>query len=63
MRIYTGFLGLSSVQVQRGLTHRYLTHTDTAVLQSNSKSVAKPSICFFLDVDLPGVGLAAVASL
>ena len=32
MRFYTGFLCLSSIQVQHDLTNGYLTHTSTAVL-------------------------------
>ena len=73
MQFHTWFLHLSGVQVQSNLTSRCLTHTRThrhtqahahaAVLQSNSSSVALSSICFFLDPDAPGVGLAAVPSL
>ena len=47
MRFYTGFLCLSSIQVQHDLTNGYLTHTSTAVLQSNPNSVASSSIRIF----------------
>ena len=73
MQFHTWFLHLSGVQVQSNLTSRCLTHTrahrhtqahaHAAVLQSNSSSVVLSSICFFLDPDDPGVGLAAVPSL
>lgn len=48
---------------QRVLSNGYLTHTSTAVLQSSPNSVASSSIRFFPDVDVPGVGLAAVLYL
>lgn len=58
------FSHVVKVQVQHDLTNRYLTHTQRGCCFTKQfNSVVSSSICFFLDLDVPRVGLAGVTCL